>query len=89
MQDADLLAITAALQCGTPVLAFYTESLAEYCGEAAILVKEPGYEAFGDQLTQLYKNETLRTQMCTAALKSAEVLQQKEHAAILWQQLNT
>ena len=87
-QDADLLAVTAALQSGTPVLSFYTESLEEYCGDAAILVKEPGYEAFGDQLTQIYKNETLKSQMGEAALKRAQTLQQKEHAALLWQELN-
>ncbi len=87
-EDADLLAVTAALQSATPVIAYYTESLQEYCGDAAILVKEPGFEAFGDQLTQLYKNETLRSEMSEAAIKSAETLQQKEHAAALWQQIN-
>ncbi len=88
VEDADLLAITAALQSGTPVLAYHTESLQEYCGDAAILVKEQSHEAFGDQLTQLYKNETLRSQMGEAAVKKAEALKQKEHAATLWQHIN-
>ncbi len=35
--DADLWPVSAALQCGTPVIGFYTKSMQEYCGKAAIL----------------------------------------------------
>ncbi|MEP7318465.1 MAG: glycosyltransferase [Panacibacter sp.] len=86
--DADLLAVTAALQSATPVIAFYTESLYEYCGDAGILIKEPGYEALGNELIQLYKNETLRGSMSEAAAKKSELFQQKKHAENLWQLLN-
>ncbi len=87
-QDADLLPVAAALQSATPVIAFSTESLQEYCGNAVILITEPGYELLGDQLTQLYKNETQRAEMSEAAIKRTEIFQQKEHAEKLWQLLN-
>ena len=86
--DAELLPVTAALQSATPVLAFYTESLFEYCGDAAVLIKEPGYEALGNELIHLYKNETVRGTMSDAAAKRAEAFQQKQYAEIIWQQLN-
>lgn len=88
--DADLLPVTAALQSATPVLAFYSESLNEYCGDSgAILINEPGYEALGNELIQLYKNETLRGTLSEVAAKRANVFQQKQHLEHFWQQLNT
>ncbi len=85
--DADLWPISAALQCSTPVIGFYTESMQEYCGKAAILVNERSHEAFGDELIHLYKDETLRNQMSEAAVERAQFYQQKENAAKLWQLL--
>ena len=85
--DADLWPVSAALQCGTPVIGFYTESMQEYCGKAVILVNERSHEAFGDELIHLYKDETLRNQMSEAAVDRAQFYQQKENAAKLWQLL--
>lgn len=84
-KDSDLWPVSAALQCATPVLAYFTESMQEYCGEAAMFVKERSYEAFGDHLTTLYKDETLRTKMSEAAMEKAKLYNQKEHAQQLWQ----
>ena len=86
--DADLLPVAAALQSATPVIGFFTESLQEYCGEAGIIVTETVYEAFGDQLSKLYKDETLHSQMSEAAVKTAAGSQQKEQAERLWQLIN-
>ena len=85
--DADLWPVSAALQCGAPVISFYSESLQEYCGNAAIQVNERGYEAFGDALIHLFKDETLRNQMSEAAVERAKFYQQKEIAVKLWQAL--
>src|SRR5581483_6327313 len=49
-KDAELWAVTAALQCGTPVISFANESMKEYCGEAAAFATEHTFDAFGDQL---------------------------------------
>ena len=87
-KDSDLWPVSAALQCGTPVLAYYTESMQEYCGEAGSFVREHGHEQFGEQLISLYKDETLRTKMSEAALEKAKLYNQKEHAVKLWELIN-
>jgi glycosyltransferase involved in cell wall biosynthesis len=83
--DADLWPISAALQCGTPVISFHSESIQEYCDKAAILVNERSHEAFGDELIRLFKDETLRNQMSEAAVERAKFYQQKENAVKLWE----
>jgi glycosyltransferase involved in cell wall biosynthesis len=87
-KDSDLWPVSAAMQCSTPVLAYYTESMQEYCGEAGTFVKEHSHEAFGEQLISLYKDETLRTKMSEAALEKAKLYNQKDHAAKLWELIN-
>jgi glycosyltransferase involved in cell wall biosynthesis len=84
-KDSDLWPVSAALQCATPVLAYYTESMQEYCGQAGLFVKERGFESFGEQLILLYKDETLRNKMSEAALEKAKLYNQKDHAEKLWQ----
>lgn len=86
-KDGELWAVTAALQCGTPVISFANESMQEYCGEAAAFATEQTCEAFGDQLIFLYKDENLRTKMSEAAQEASKKYDQKEHAASLWQLL--
>jgi glycosyltransferase involved in cell wall biosynthesis len=87
-KDSDLWPISAALQCGAPVLAYYTESMQEYCGEAGLFVKERSFEAFGDHLITLYKDETLRNKMSEAAIEKAKSYNQKIHSEKLWQLIN-
>jgi len=84
-KDSDLWPVSAALQCGTPVLAYYTESMQEYCGEAGLFVKERNHESFGDHLIMLYKDETLRNKMSEAAAEKTKLYNQKDHAEKLWQ----
>ncbi|HRI19900.1 MAG TPA: glycosyltransferase [Panacibacter sp.] len=86
--DADLLPVAAALQSAAPVISFFTESLDEYCAEAGIIIKEKGYETLGDRLSELYKDENLRSHLSEAALKISEKFQQKEQAVRLWQLIN-
>jgi glycosyltransferase involved in cell wall biosynthesis len=86
-KDSDLWPVSAALQCGTPVLAYYTESMQEYCGEAGLFVKEKGFEAFGEHLITLYKDETHRAKMSEAAVEKATIYNQKDIATKLWQLL--
>jgi glycosyltransferase involved in cell wall biosynthesis len=88
LKDSDLWPVAAALQCSTPVIGFSHESIQEYCGEAALLVSEINYEAFGDQLIVLYKDENLRNKMSEAALQRAKQYNRKEYADKLWQLLN-
>lgn len=87
-KDSDLWPVAAALQCATPVIGFNYESIKEYCGEAALFAAEINYEAFGDQLIILYKDENLRNKMSEAALEKAKQYNRKEYAATLWQLLN-
>jgi glycosyltransferase involved in cell wall biosynthesis len=85
IKDSDLWPVSAALQCGTPVLAYYTESMQEYCGEAGLFVKERNHESFGDHLITLYKDETLRAKMSETAIERAKDYNQKDHAEKLWE----
>ncbi|NNV55352.1 glycosyltransferase family protein [Limnovirga soli] len=87
--DADLLPIAAAIQCGTPVIAYYTPSIQEYCGAAAKLIPEPGFEPLGDELIQVFKNETLKAAMCDAAVNRAANYTQNHIATALWHQLKS
>jgi glycosyltransferase involved in cell wall biosynthesis len=86
-KDSDLWPVAAALQCATPVLAYYTESMQEYCGDAGLFVKDHNFESFGEQLIVLYKDETLRNKMSEAATEKAKLYHQKEHAEKFWQLL--
>ena len=56
----------------------------EYCGEAALLLKELGSEALGDALIRLYKDENLRGKMSDAAIARTASLQQEQAAGQLW-----
>jgi glycosyltransferase involved in cell wall biosynthesis len=88
LKDSDLWPVAAALQCATPVIGFHHESINEYCGDAALLATEIIFEAFGDQLILLYKDENLRNKMSEAALEKAKQYNRKEYAQNLWQLLN-
>ncbi len=85
IQDSDLWPVVASLQSGTPIIASYTTALKEYCGDAGILVTEEGFEAFGDQLVNIYKNEALRTKMSEAAIEKSKQLEQNKYANELWE----
>src|SRR6476660_8812717 len=85
--DGDLWPVSAAVQCGIPVIGFYTESMQEYCDKAAILVNERSEEALGDELIRVYKDETLRNQLREAAVARAQSYKQKENASKLWEVL--
>ena len=88
LKDSDLWPVAAALQCSTPVICFNHESIKEYCGAAALLATEINFEAFGDQLILLYKDENLRNKMSEVALEKAKQYNRKEYAYKLWQLMN-
>ena len=83
--DADLWPVTLALQCNVPVISYSTASIAEYCGDALLPANENSFEAFADALIQLYKDETLKTKMCDAAVLKTEEYKQDIFAAKLWE----
>ena len=85
LSDADLWPGTVALQCNTPVIATQTASLEEYLQDAAVLVPDKDYEAFGDELNRIYKDENHKTNMTAAAAKQAALYRQEAVIESLWQ----
>jgi glycosyltransferase involved in cell wall biosynthesis len=85
----DLMMIAIALQCSLPIIAFKDDDVEEYAGEAALYPDEKNFEALGEALMQLYKDENLHTQLKETAKEKASALNRKETEMRLWQTLET
>jgi len=75
------------MQSALPVIGYYTKSMEEYCGEAAILLQEKNFELLGEALIRLYKDETLSAAMCNFAKKRAEALSRRQACEKLFRYL--
>ncbi|CAN5687378.1 hypothetical protein BH10BAC2_BH10BAC2_03950 [soil metagenome] len=87
MGDADLWPVVIALQCNTPIITTDTKSIKEYAGDAGVYVAEKDYEVFGDELSRIYKDETLKSKMAAAAVLQTANYKQQDHTEKLWQLL--
>ena len=78
--DDDVIPVLQAMQCGTPCISFFTESIHEYAADAATLIEPNNYEQLGVKMILLYKDETLRSALIEAGTAKAEAYS-KEKAA--------
>ena len=78
--DADLLPVVIAMKSALPVVGYYTDSMYEYCGDTAILIKEQSFDLLGEELIRIYKDESLRTKLCELAVSKTASYQQAETA---------
>jgi glycosyltransferase involved in cell wall biosynthesis len=85
----DLMMIAIALQCSLPIITFKDDDIQEYAGEAALYSAEKNFEALGEAMMQLYKDENLHAQLKETAEEKASVLNRKETEMRLWHTLET
>lgn len=83
LPDADLLAVTAALQSSIPVLSYMDASVIEYAQES-ILTAEPGFENLGNAMINMYKNEDLHNGLAAAAKQASEKYDRQQLIIKLW-----
>jgi len=86
--DAELWPAIVGLQSNTPVIAYETESIKEYLGDAGLFVTAKNHEAFGDELNKIYKDETLKNKIIETAATQTTNYKQEEVIEQLWQLLN-
>jgi glycosyltransferase involved in cell wall biosynthesis len=60
-----------AMQCGTPVITSNTSSLPEVIGDAGLMVSPGHPEDLCQNMLQLYRSDSLRTQLSSQALERA------------------
>jgi len=86
VNDADLLPVAEALQCGVPVVTTATsESLKEYGKDAGITVAAIDAELLGDAIINMFKNEEQKTQMAHNAKSQAEEIKRDNIARAFWE----
>lgn len=83
-QDSDIWPVTTAIQSSTPVITIFSESIKEYCGDAALYVQGKDLEELGNTLIKLYKDEDLRAKLSEKTAVQAEKLQQGTIKESLW-----
>lgn len=83
-QDSDIWPVTTAIQAAIPVITSHSQSMEEYCGDAALYVQGRNTEELGDTLIRLYKDEDLRTKLSEKTTVMAEKLQQDKTKETLW-----
>lgn len=85
--DSELWAAVTALQCNTPIIAYETASIKEYVGDAGLFVPAKDFEAFGDELNKIYKDENLKNEIIERAAAQTINYKQVEIKDKLWQLL--
>lgn len=85
--DSELWPAIVALQANTPVIAYETESIKEYLGDAGLFVTAKDHEAFGDELNKIYKDEDLKNKIIETAATQTTNYKQEEVIEQLWQLL--
>ena len=85
--DADLWPVIVALQCNTPIIAYETESIKEYAGNAGLFVPAKEFESMGDELNQIYKDENLKNKIIENAAIQTANYNQREVIDTLWKLL--
>ena len=83
-QDSDIWPVTTAIQSAIPVITTHSESMEEYCGDAALYIQGKDLEELGNTLIKLYKDEDLRTKLTEKTTEQAEKLQQDKIKGTLW-----
>ncbi len=84
--DADLLPVAEALQCGVPVIAAATgTSLKEYGTDTGLPVPPNDFEALGDAIINSFKNEELKAKMAENAKLQAMDFKRDEIAKSFWE----
>jgi len=83
--DADLLPIAEALQCGLPFITAPTGSLKEYAADTGLYIPGTGHEELGDAIIDVYKNEDKRTQVIESIRTKAIEFNRDAVARSLWE----
>lgn len=82
--DSALLPAVQALQSAIPVVAYESKSIDEYCKEAALYAKHNNYESLGEQMINLYKNETMRATMIEKCKEQSQLFGIEKNSIALW-----
>lgn len=86
VNDADLLPVAEALQCGVPaVTAATSSSLKEYGKDTGTTVSGADAELLGDAIINIFKNEEQKTQMADNAKDQAGQIQRDDIAKAFWE----
>lgn len=80
--------IIEAYKCGVPAIVSNTSSMPEVAADAALLVEDPtNYREIAEQMTRLYKDETLRQKLVENTLTQAAKYTWDKAADVLWENI--
>jgi glycosyltransferase involved in cell wall biosynthesis len=79
--------VVEAMACGTPVVSSTTTSLAEVCGDAALLVDPQQTEAIAAAMLRLVDDDTLRQSLRARGLERARCFTWERATQLTWQVL--
>jgi glycosyltransferase involved in cell wall biosynthesis len=79
--------ILEALKCDVPAVVSNTSSMPEVAGDAALLVDPNQVQDIADKMMLIYKDETLRDRLVTAAPAQAAKFDWDRSAAELWESM--
>lgn len=80
--------LAIALQCSLPIISFHHEDVDEYAGGAVLYYEEKTADAIGKKIIQVYKDETLQSELKQKAQQQSVILSREENENKIWNLLN-
>jgi glycosyltransferase involved in cell wall biosynthesis len=76
--------ILEAYKCGVPAIVSNTSSMPEVAGDAALIVDPNNYHDIAEKMSQLYKDEVLRSELSKKAIIQSQKFTWEKASQILW-----